>query len=87
VVLADGVQLDQAMEATLRTAIRTALSPRHVPDQIVAVLAIPRTLNGKKCEVPVKRILSGVPVDQAVAVDSLQDPATLEPFIALAAVK
>jgi acetoacetyl-CoA synthetase len=87
VVLADGVELDQSMERTLRTAIRTALSPRHVPDQIVAVTAIPRTVNGKKCEVPVKRILSGVPVGQAVAVDSLQDPTSLEPFIALAAAR
>jgi acetoacetyl-CoA synthetase len=49
------------------------------------VSAIPRTLNGKKCEVPVKRILSGVPVDKAVARGSLADASALEPFLAMVA--
>jgi acetoacetyl-CoA synthetase len=85
VVPAQGVAFDEQLERRLRTAIRTGLSPRHVPDRIVAVPAVPRTLNGKKCEVPVKKILSGIPVDKAVARDSLADPGSLEPFVALAA--
>ena len=84
VVPVAGVTLDGELERKLRTAIRTGLSPRHVPDRIIAVPTVPRTLNGKKCEVPVKRILSGVPVDKAVARDSLADPGALEPFLAMA---
>jgi acetoacetyl-CoA synthetase len=84
VVPADGVSLDAALENKLRATIRSALSPRHVPDRIVAVPAVPRTLNGKKCEVPIKRILTGVPVYQAVSLEALADPSTLEPFLALA---
>lgn len=84
VVPVAGVELDGELERKLRTAIRTGLSPRHVPDRIIAVPTVPRTLNGKKCEVPVKRILSGVPVDKAVARDSLADPGALEPFLAMA---
>ncbi|MGB8382088.1 MAG: acetoacetate--CoA ligase [Dermatophilaceae bacterium] len=84
VVPVAGVTLDGELERKLRTAIRTGLSPRHVPDRIIAVPTVPRTLNGKKCEVPVKRILSGVPVDKAVARGSLADPGALEPFLAMA---
>ncbi len=84
VVPAAGVVLDADLERRLRTTIRTALSPRHVPDRIIAVPTVPRTLNGKKCEVPVKRILSGVAVEKAVARDSLADPTALDPFLALA---
>ncbi len=85
VVPATGVELDADLERRLRSAIRTGLSPRHVPDRIIAVSAVPRTLNGKKCEVPVKSILSGVPVEKAVARDSLAEPGALEPFLAMAA--
>ena len=53
-----GATLDE-VEPALRKALRTELSPRHVPDRFVVVDAIPRTLNGKKCEVPVKKILAG----------------------------
>ena len=58
-VLADGASLED-VEPGLRKALRSELSPRHVPDRFVVVDAIPRTLNGKKCEVPVKKILAGV---------------------------
>jgi acetoacetyl-CoA synthetase len=69
----------------VRAALRHDLSPRHVPDHIVAVPAIPRTLSGKKLEVPVKRILSGVPPSQALTLASVADPGSLDPFIRLAA--
>ncbi|HEX6759094.1 MAG TPA: acetoacetate--CoA ligase [Propionibacteriaceae bacterium] len=83
VVLAPGATLAE-VEPRLRQALRTDLSPRHVPDRFVAVDAIPHTLNGKKCEVPVKRILAGVDPDHAVSRDALANPASLEPFIQLA---
>jgi acetoacetyl-CoA synthetase len=83
VVLAPGATLAE-MEPRLRQALRSDLSPRHVPDRFVAVDAIPHTLNGKKCEVPVKRILSGVDPDRAVSRDALVNPDSLDPFIQLA---
>ena len=82
-VLADGVDLE-AVEPALRKELRSALSPRHVPDRFVVVSEIPRTLNGKKCEVPVKKILAGVAPDRAVSRDALANPAALTPFVELA---
>lgn len=84
VVLDDGVQLDDVREV-LRGRIRSELSPRHVPDDIIAVPDVPRTLNGKKCEVPVKRVLAGADPDRAVSAGALQNPAAMEPFVRLAA--
>jgi acetoacetyl-CoA synthetase len=72
------------LEPRLRTELRAKLSPRHVPDKFVVVTEIPRTLNGKKCEVPVKKILAGTPPDQAVSRDALANPASLTPFVDLA---
>lgn len=80
----DHAALDDALTSTIRTALRTALSPRHVPDRIVGVPAIPRNLTGKKLELPVKRILQGTPVTQVVSRDALADPSVLDAFIALA---
>jgi acetoacetyl-CoA synthetase len=65
----------------LRAALRSALSPRHVPDRFIVVTEIPRTLNGKKCEVPVKKILAGMPPSQAVSRDALANPSSLAAFI------
>ncbi|MDQ2797545.1 MAG: acetoacetate--CoA ligase, partial [Actinomycetota bacterium] len=79
IVLADGMTLDDVRDE-LRRTIRTNLSPRHVPDDIVVIDEVPRTLNGKKCEVPVKRVLIGVPLEQAVSADALQNPAAMQPF-------
>ncbi|WP_037368986.1 acetoacetate--CoA ligase [Amycolatopsis orientalis] len=83
-VLADGATLEE-VEPDLRKELRNALSPRHVPDRFIVVSEIPRTLNGKKCEVPVKRILSGVAPERAVSRDALANPAALAPFVELAA--
>ena len=87
-VVADGDPGDLAEDGDLvgrlRAALREDLSPRHVPDRILAVPAIPRTLSGKKLEVPVKRILSGVPSNRALTVASVANPESLEPFIRLA---
>ncbi|MBA2281885.1 MAG: acetoacetate--CoA ligase [Acidimicrobiia bacterium] len=78
--LAPGVELDGALRRRITAALRTELSPRHVPDRIDAVPAIPRTLSGKKLEVPVKRILTGTPPDEAASRGSLADPAALAWF-------
>jgi len=84
VVLAPGQELDDALRTRISTALRTALSPRHVPDQIVAVPAVPRTLSGKKLEVPVKRILTGTPPERAAAAGALANPESLAAYAALA---
>jgi acetoacetyl-CoA synthetase len=84
VVTREGVALDDELAGRIRQALREDLSPRHVPDRISSVPAIPRTLSGKKLEVPVKRILQGAPPDAAASRDSLADPGALGPFEALA---
>ena len=79
-----GYALDDATRSLIRTALRTHMSPRHVPDEIVAVPAIPRTLTGKKLETPVKRILQGAPSSAVAQRDALSDPAALDAFVAYA---
>ena len=79
--LRDGVSLTPELIDRVRKELRSALSPRHVPDEIIAVPAIPRTLSGKKLEVPVKRILTGTPAEVAAAAGSLADPTSLDPFV------
>jgi len=80
VVVAPGVRMDDGLRSRIRGTLRSELSPRHLPDRIETVPSIPRTLSGKKLEVPVKRILCGVPVEMAVSRDSLSDPGSLAPF-------
>ena len=84
VVLKDGVALDEDLKKKINTKIRSTLSPRHVPDEIYATRAVPRTLNAKKLEVPVKKILSGVPVGKAVNIDSMSNPESIRFFVELA---
>jgi acetoacetyl-CoA synthetase len=81
VALAPGATLDDELTGRIAGALRRDLSPRHVPDAIEAVPAVPRTLSGKKLEVPVKRILSGTPPDEAASRDALADPRALDYFI------
>ena len=70
----DGSELDDALRSSIGRALRVALSPRHVPDTIVAVPAIPQTMTGKKLELPVKRILLGDPPEKVASRDALADP-------------
>jgi acetoacetyl-CoA synthetase len=84
VVPADGAELDDALRERIAGALRSDLSPRHVPDKIVSVPAIPRTLTGKKLEAPVKRILRGDSAERVASRDSLLDPAALDAFVTLA---
>ncbi|MFL5675490.1 MAG: acetoacetate--CoA ligase [Chloroflexota bacterium] len=81
VVLAEGVSLDDDLRGRVRSAIRTALSQRHVPDDIVAIPAVPRTLTGKKMEVPVKRLLLGRSLPEVAATGAVADPRSLDFFV------
>jgi acetoacetyl-CoA synthetase len=85
VVLAEDVELDDAVKTHIKTAIREQLSQRHVPDEILAAPAIPRTLTGKKMEVPVKRLFLGHPIADVAAAGATVDPTALEWFAAFAA--
>ncbi len=84
VVLREGLVLDDPLKARIRHAIRTNLTPRHVPDGIFQITEVPRTLNGKKLEVPVKKILAGARVETAVNLDSIRNPAAMTRFAELA---
>jgi acetoacetyl-CoA synthetase len=83
IALREGATLDDALRGRIMAAVRSALSPRHVPDEIVAVPSIPRTLSGKKMEIPVKRLLQGHPLDAVAAPGTTADPAALEVFAAM----
>ncbi|HEY0343102.1 MAG TPA: acetoacetate--CoA ligase [Solirubrobacteraceae bacterium] len=81
VVLRDGAQLDDELRAAIARRVREDCSPRHVPDDVLAVAEVPRTLSGKVLEVPVKRILAGVAPELAASRDSLANPAALDWFV------
>jgi acetoacetyl-CoA synthetase len=84
VVLREGAVLDEALTKEIAKRIREQCSPRHVPDQVYEIAEVPRTLSGKVLEVPVKRILTGTPVERAASRDSLANPAALDFFVELA---
>ena len=84
VVLADGETLDDELVGEIKRRIRELCSPRHVPDAVYEIAEVPRTLSGKVLEVPVKRILTGTPPEQAASRDSLANPRSLDYFVELA---
>jgi acetoacetyl-CoA synthetase len=84
VVLRDGGGLDDELVERIRARVREDCSPRHVPDEVVAVEQVPRTLSGKVLELPVKRILMGTPPEQAASRDSLANPEALDFFVSWA---
>jgi acetoacetyl-CoA synthetase len=84
VVLREGAELDEALVAEIRRRVREDCSPRHVPNDVIQVGQIPRTLSGKVLELPVKRILMGTPPERAAARDSLANPEALDAFVDLA---
>ncbi|MFS2036060.1 acetoacetate--CoA ligase [Polaromonas sp. CT11-55] len=81
VVLRAGQALDEAMKAKLNQAVKTALSPRFVPNEIFAVPEIPRTLSGKKQELPIKKLLLGQPLEKVVNRDAMANPACLDWYV------
>ncbi len=83
VALREGLVLDAALRRHIKDVLKTQLSPRHVPDELRQVAAVPRTLNGKKLEVPVKRILLGADPANVASRDTLANPQALDDLVAL----
>jgi len=84
VTLAPGLELDDEIRAKIRGRLRAEYTPRHVPDRIIRVHAIPATLTGKKMEVPVRKLLLGVPPEEAANVNAMANPGSLDEFAAYA---
>ncbi len=84
VVLAKGTVLDDALKQAIKARIRTLASGRHVPNEIYAVDEVPRTLTGKKMELPVRKILLGAAADKVASPDAMANPASLAFFVDLA---
>jgi acetoacetyl-CoA synthetase len=84
VVLVGGRGLDGDLLEAIRTAVSSRVSPRHVPDRVEVIPGVPRTLSGKKLEIPVKRILTGTPRHLAVSVASVANPEMLDYFVSMA---
>jgi acetoacetyl-CoA synthetase len=84
VVLREGAELDEALVKKIKGKIREILSPRHVPDDVFAVPDVPRTLSGKKLEIPVKKIFMGTPVEKSANLDSMSNPQVLDFYADLA---
>lgn len=84
VVLADGVSLDVSLRSRIAGDLRSKASPRHVPDDIIAVPAIPHTRTGKKLEVPVKRLIQGHALEKVANPDAVDSFEALEYFVRFA---
>jgi acetoacetyl-CoA synthetase len=84
VVLREDIALDAPLRKALNDAIRVALSPRFVPNDIFQVPEIPRTLSGKKQELPIKKLLLGQPIEKVVNKDAMANPACLDWYVAFA---
>lgn len=83
----DGLSSERDIVGEVKSALKTQLSPRHVPNEVYVVSAIPTTLSGKKLEVPVKRILAGAEPDHVASRSSLRDPSALDDIIEVAALR
>jgi acetoacetyl-CoA synthetase len=81
VVLADGVQLDDALVDKVKQTIRSEVSPRHVPDEIIVAPGIPHTRTGKKLEVPIKKLFQGADPERVVERSAVDDPALLDWYV------
>ncbi|MBN9099751.1 MAG: acetoacetate--CoA ligase [Pseudonocardia sp.] len=77
VVPAAGHEVDDTLKQKIVSTLRTRLTPRHVPDEILAAPAVPHTLSGKKLEVPIKKLLAGRPLEKAANMASVDDPDAL----------
>ncbi len=82
-----GAELDDDLRSRIAAGLRRDLSPRHVPDLIAAVPAVPRTLTGKKLEAPVKRILHGAPADAVASRGALAQPEAIDAFVTFAGIR
>jgi acetoacetyl-CoA synthetase len=87
VVLSDGQDLDETMINKIHAAIRASVSARFLPDEIIAIAEVPRTLSGKKLEVPVKKLLLGGDPAKVVNRDSMANPDSFDRFVTYAAAR
>ena len=83
VKLTDGAELTDDLQARIKDAIRRQASPRHVPDEVLVVPAVPHTRTGKRLEVPLKRLFQGVDPAKALNVGAFEDPAAVDHYVAL----
>jgi acetoacetyl-CoA synthetase len=84
VVLREGVELDEDLKRRIKESLRSNVSPHHVPDEILVIPDVPRTLSGKKLEVPIKKLLMGVPTEKAVSTDAMSNPHAISYFAEVA---
>lgn len=84
VVMKPGSELDDALKNKICARLRTSLTPHHVPDDIVVIAEVPRTLSGKKLEVPIKKLFLGTPLEKAVSVGALGNPQSVQFFLEFA---
>jgi len=84
VVLREHVVLDDALKAKIKESLRRHISPHHVPDDIMAISEVPRTLSGKKLEVGIKKLYMGIPVEKSISTDAMANPASIQFFIDVA---
>jgi acetoacetyl-CoA synthetase len=84
VVLRPGLTLDAALTTRIQQAIRNALSPRFLPNAIFQVAEIPRTLSGKKQELPIKKLLLGHPLEKVVNKEAMANPGCLDWYLQMA---
>jgi acetoacetyl-CoA synthase len=84
VTLKEAIRLDEALKTKIRTKLRHTISPHYVPDEIIAISEVPRTLSGKKLEIPVKKLFSGQSLEHVVSRDTLSNPHVLDEFVAIA---
>ncbi|GCE18555.1 acetoacetate--CoA ligase [Dictyobacter kobayashii] len=85
VVLKDSQPLSEELITKIKTRLRNTISPHYVPDAVIAIHEVPRTLSGKKLEVPVKKLFLGLPLDKIVSLDTLSNPHAFDDFIRIAA--
>lgn len=87
VVLREEVELTDELRQKIKRKIKEEVSPRHIPDDIFTIKEVPRTLTGKKMEIPVRKILLGVAVEKAASVDAMSNPHSIDYFVQLAQAK
>jgi acetoacetyl-CoA synthetase len=80
-----GHAVDDALKAKIVATLRSRLTPRHVPDEIVECPAVPHTLTGKRLEVPIKKLLTGTPLEKAANIAAVDSPETLRWYAEFAA--
>jgi acetoacetyl-CoA synthetase len=84
VVLRADVLLDDVLKTRIKTRLRNEISPHHIPDEILSIPEVPRTLSGKKMEVPIKKLLLGQPPELAASVDAMRNPQAFQYFLTIA---